>query len=218
MGMQINDKIIGAAIIALVVLSGFAAYTFGHSSGYTGGYTTGNEEGYTKGDVAGYQKGFSDGNKTGYLSGYQSGYQSGQQAGYQSGYQSGQQAGYQSGYQSGQQVGYQSGRNSVEVDIFGNANRLNSAYNDAISLVSEIQQRCDAMGVLVTKSCYLEWMNRNSNAITAGERLASYTRENLNVLNSGNPANWGSDLLARISLNKERIDRDNQVLFHLVYG
>ena len=33
MGMQINDKIIGAAIIALVVLSGFAAYTFGHSAG-----------------------------------------------------------------------------------------------------------------------------------------------------------------------------------------
>jgi flagellar biosynthesis/type III secretory pathway protein FliH len=141
MGMQINDKIIGAAIIALVVLSGFAAYTFGHSSGYTGGYTTGNEEGYTKGDVAGYQKGFSDGNKTGYLSGYQSGYQSGQQAG------------YQSGYQSGQQVGFQSGRDSVEVDIFGNANRLNSAYNDAINLVSEIQQRCDVMGALVTKSC-----------------------------------------------------------------
>jgi hypothetical protein len=106
----------------------------------------------------------------------------------------------------------------VEVDIFGNANRLNSAYNDAISLVSEIQQRCDAMGALVTKSCYLEWMNRNSNAITVGERLASYTRENVNVLNSGNPANWGSDLLARISLNKERMDRDNQVLFQSVYG
>lgn len=33
MGMQINDKIIGAAIIALVVLSGFAAYAFGHSAG-----------------------------------------------------------------------------------------------------------------------------------------------------------------------------------------
>jgi hypothetical protein len=214
MGMQINDKVIGAALIALVVLSGFAAYTFGQSAGYTGGYTTGKEEGYTKGDVAGYQRGFSDGNKTG----YQAGYQSGQQAGYQSGFQSGQRAGYQSGYQSGQQVGYQSGRNSVEVDIFGNANRLNSAYSDAISLVSEIQQRCDAMGALVTKSCYLEWMNRNANTITAGERLASYTRENVNVLNSGNPANWGSDLLARISLNKERMDRDNQILFHLVYG
>ncbi len=104
------------------------------------------------------------------------------------------------------------------MDIFGNANRLNSAYNDAISLVTEIQQRCDAMGALVTRSCYLEWMNRNSNAITAGERLASYTRENVNVLNSGTPPNWGSDLLARISLNKERMERDNQILFHSVYG
>ena len=102
------------------------------------------------------------------------------------------------------------------MDIFGNANRLNSAYSDAIILVSEIQQRCDARGALVTKSCYLEWMNRNANTITAGERLVSYTRENMNVLNSGNPTNWGSDLLARISLNKERMDRDNQVLFHSV--
>jgi hypothetical protein len=216
--MQINDRIIGAAIIALVILSGFAAYTLGHSAGYTSGYTTGSEEGYTKGDIAGYQRGFSDGNKTGYQAGHQSGYLSGQQSGYQSGYLSGQRAGYQSGYQEGQQVGYQTGRNSVEVDIFGNANRLNSAYNDAISLVTEIQQRCDAMGALVTRSCYLEWMNRNSNAVTAGERLASYTRENVNVLNSGTPANWGSDLLARISLNKERMERDNQILFHSVYG
>ncbi len=212
--MQISGKIIAAAVIALIVLSGFAAYTLGHSAGYTGGYAAGNEEGYSQGDLIGYQRGYSQGNATGYYAGYQSGYQSGQAAGYQAG----QRAGYQSGYESGQEVGYQSGRNSIEVDIFGNANRLNSAYNDAISLVSEIQQRCDAMGALVTKSCYLEWMNRNANAISAGERLASYARENVNVLNSGTPANWGSDLLARISLNKERIERDNQVLFHSVYG
>lgn len=107
-------------------------------------------------------------------------------------------------------------QNQKEAGIFSNANRLNDDYAWKLDLVTEIQQRTDALGNGAGRSYYVEWINRNNEAIYSGETLATYLEENRDVLDNGVTKNWASDLLTLIAKNKVTIERDNQGLNQVV--
>lgn len=92
--------------------------------------------------------------------------------------------------------------------IFDNAERLYEEYRWKLDLVTEIQQRADALGNEATREIYIEWQRRNNEAIDAGERLATYITENRYVLDQF----WTSDVLVLIAKNKVTFERDNQAL------
>ncbi len=91
---------------------------------------------------------------------------------------------------------------------YSNANRLLDDYKWKLDLVQEIQQRTDALGASAAKESYVEWKRRNSEAVDAGERLATYITENRDALSYY----WTSDVLVLIAKNKVTFERDNQVL------
>ncbi len=90
--------------------------------------------------------------------------------------------------------------------IYDNANRLYDDYKWKLDSVSEIQARTDALGTDATKEMYIEWKRRDSEAIDAGERLATYITEHRDVLDQY----WTSDILVLIAKNKVTFERDNQ--------
>ncbi len=92
--------------------------------------------------------------------------------------------------------------------VYNNANRLFEDYKWKLDLVQEIQERTDALGANAPKESYVEWKRRNSEAIDAGERLATYITENRDALSYY----WTSDVLVLIAKNKVTFERDNQVL------
>lgn len=98
--------------------------------------------------------------------------------------------------------------------IYDNANRLYEEYNWKLDLVTEIQTRTDALGTDATREMYIEWKLRNSNAIEAGERLATYITEHKDILNQY----WTSDILVLIAKNKVTAERDNQNLEQMIYS
>ena len=89
-----------------------------------------------------------------------------------------------------------------------NANRLYEDYKWKLDLVTEIQNRTDALGTAATKDMYIEWMRRNNESIEAGERLATYITEHRDTLDQY----WTSDILVMIAKNKVTFERDNQAL------
>lgn len=197
------------ATIIILVLCLFLSSFLGYKIGYDTGFDEGNQIGYNKGDQNGHQRGESEGYIKGKDDGYKSGFSEGEVSGYNEGFNDGSNL----GYSSEKKIGYSEGYSSVTSDIIGNAKRLLGEYNDKLNLITEIQQRTDALGTAATREYYIEWYNRNVQAIDAGERLASYVRENINALNENN---WASDLLTLIATNKERLDRDNQGLFQII--
>ncbi|MFZ3169892.1 MAG: hypothetical protein WA130_19945 [Candidatus Methanoperedens sp.] len=92
--------------------------------------------------------------------------------------------------------------------IFDNANRLYDEYKWKLDLVTEIQNRTDAMGTAATKEMYIEWKRRNNESIDEGERLANYITEHRDILGEY----WISDILVLIAKNKVTFERDNQIL------
>lgn len=92
--------------------------------------------------------------------------------------------------------------------IFDNANRLYDEYKWKLDLVTEIQNRTDAMGTAATKELYIEWKRRNNESIDEGERLANYITEHRDILGQY----WISDILVLIAKNKVTFERDNQIL------
>ncbi len=92
--------------------------------------------------------------------------------------------------------------------IISNTNRLYDDYKWKLDLVTEIQQRTDALGTAATKDMYVEWVRRDNEAIDAGERLATYITEQKSILNQY----WTSDVLVLIAKNKVTFERDNQAL------
>ncbi len=92
--------------------------------------------------------------------------------------------------------------------IFDNAKRLYEDYEWKLALVTEIQNRTDALGTSATKDMYIEWKRRNNEAIDTGERLATYITEHKDILNQY----WTSDILVLIAKNKVTFERDNQAL------
>lgn len=101
--------------------------------------------------------------------------------------------------------------------IFDNAKRLYEDYIWKLNLVSEIQGRTDAFGASASRDMYIEWFRRNTEAITAGEALATYITENRDVLdNKGTIKNWASDTLVLVAKNKVTLERDNQALIGII--
>ncbi|NJD52661.1 MAG: hypothetical protein FIB07_07310 [Candidatus Methanoperedens sp.] len=96
--------------------------------------------------------------------------------------------------------------------MFDNADRLYDEYKWKLDLVTEIQNRTDAMGTAATKEMYIEWKRRNNEAIDEGERLANYITENRDILGQY----WTSDILVLIAKNKVTFERDNQNLEQIV--
>jgi hypothetical protein len=96
--------------------------------------------------------------------------------------------------------------------IYSNANRLFGDYKWKLDLVTEIQQRTDALGKEATKEMYIEWERRNNEAIDAGERLATYITEHRDALDYY----WTSDVLVLIAKNKVTFERDNQALEQMI--
>jgi hypothetical protein len=96
--------------------------------------------------------------------------------------------------------------------IYDNANRLYEDYKWKLNLVTEIQNRTDALGTDATKENYIEWKLRNNETIESGERLATYITEHRDVLNQY----WTSDILVLIAKNKVTSERDNQNIEQII--
>ena len=101
--------------------------------------------------------------------------------------------------------------------IFDNVNRLFNDYKWKLDLVTEIQERTDALGIHANRGMYIEWVRRNNEAIYSGDALTLYITENRNVLDErGTDSNWASDTLVLIAKNKVTFDRDNQILIGII--
>jgi hypothetical protein len=95
-----------------------------------------------------------------------------------------------------------------------NAIRLYDDYKWKLDLVTEIQQRTDALGTEAPVENYIEWEHRNNEGIEAGEMLETYIIEHRGVLSQY----WTSDILVLIAKNKVTFERDNQGIEQKIYS
>lgn len=105
-------------------------------------------------------------------------------------------------------AGFNEGVKDNTKEIVDNANRLQKEYNQKIDAVNDIQNRVNAMGKSATKEMYIEWKQIIDEALTSGEKTASYINNNLNVLEPKS----ASAFLTIIAGNKVKFESQNRVL------
>ncbi|MEM3597207.1 MAG: AN1-type zinc finger domain-containing protein [Candidatus Bathyarchaeia archaeon] len=108
-------KYIVSIFCILLILVGYASYSFGYNTGsnasFNTGYDLGYAQGYINGNLTGFELGYRNGNSSGYLLGYQYGNITGYELGYLDGNSSGYIEGYNKGYLDGVKDGAGTGYN-----------------------------------------------------------------------------------------------------------
>ncbi|MEM3578387.1 MAG: AN1-type zinc finger protein [Candidatus Bathyarchaeia archaeon] len=83
-------KHIAPIFCILLILAGYAIYSFGYNTGsntsFNTGYDLGYAQGYVSGNLTGFELGYRNGNSSGYIEGYNKGYLDGVKDGARTGY------------------------------------------------------------------------------------------------------------------------------------